>query len=391
MTVPGLNQPFDPFYDLFSISRLDFAIPNHFDVYLPDFVNQVDFQCLSVITPNPSKGAKRWTINGHWITIGIYRDEGRKPAQRPPTTGLSWMRSSTLLTVTDPAGHRLRTGDFVDLYNINVSQLLRRPITVLNSTTFTVPTLLYGPSSGVNGSYQPSDVYNFYEENYVFRLLPSFKLVQVSTIMQIFADSAPSIYPQVRDLYNVTTGTRTKLPTGKNRNINYDLPVANVPIAERSTLDKRFDQQYDEEGKPLKIIYREDGQPIRLTNYDEKTLDDNEGFNQVPSNLSGPDRVVVYDFYGLEINDVNRGPYFTPTLITRDLNKPAPYNNILRAEQNGTPFYDGKLYDVFGNLVIGIQTNNATVVRQNLLPLKLDRFNRPVKSPVPYRDERVNG
>ena len=381
MTVPGFNETFHPFYDTFSISRYDFQVPDYFDIYAPDFSNEIDFKCLSVICPNPSLGAKRWTINGHWITIGIYRDEGRKAEQRPPTTALSWTRVGKVLTIVDPAGHRLRPGAFVDVYNVNVGQLIRQPITIIDGNTFTVPTLLYGPTSGVNGAYQPSDIYDFYEENYVFRLLPSFKLIPVATVMQIFQDAKPSVYPQVRDLYNITTASRVKLPTGKNQDVNYDLPVANVPIAERSTLERRFDQQYDEQGNPLKILYREDGQPAVLKNYDEKTVNANQGFNQVPANIN-PSRVVVYDFYGLEVNDINRGPYFRTDMVIRDTSKPAPYDNIRRAEQNGVALYDGKLYDVFGNLVIGIQTNDATVVRQNLLPLKLDRFNRPMKLPI---------
>ena len=104
-------------------------------------------------------------------------------------------------------------------------------------------------------------------------------------------------------------------------------------------------------------------------------------------NIPGDDpttdsRVYVYDFYGLEINDPLRGPYFSTTLITRDLDKAPPYDNILRDGVNNVPYYSKILYDMFGNRVFGIQTNNATVIRENLLPLSLDRFNRPIKSPI---------
>lgn len=381
MTIPQFTEPFHPFYDIFSISRFDFSIPSHFDVYQPDFINSIDFQCLSVICPNPAKGAIKWTKNGRWITIGIYKDEGRSPAKRPPTIGLTWSRVNKVLTIVDPAGHRLRTGDLVNLYNVNIGQVLRQPITVINETTFTAPTVIIGPMSGNNGAYQPSNEYKFSEENYVFRLLPSFKLIPIEEIQQLFLDSAPSQYPQTRELYNITKNQRIKTPQNKSNDVNYDLPIGNSVISEKSILETRFDQQYDENNKPLKISYYEDGQPVQLTNYDEKRLNLKIGFNQVPSNLTGQDRVVVYDFYGLEINDINRGPFYSASLITRDQDKPGPIDNIARAEQNGEPYYSGKLYDVFGNLVIGIQDNNATVSRNNLLPLKIDRFNRPVKLP----------
>lgn len=388
MTSPAFNTPFDPAYEIYSISRLDFAIPDHFDVYIPDFLNEIDFQCLSVICPNPEKGAKRWTYRGKWLTIGVYRDEGREPAQRPPTVGLGWSRSGTTLTIIDPAGHRLQTGDYVDLYNINVQSLLRKKITVLSPSSFTVTVPLFGDTSGVNGAYQPSDPYNFYEQNYVFRILPSFKLVPYSLIKQLFEDSAPVPEPSVRELYNVTTTSNVLLPRGKSKTVNYDLPTTAKPIVDTLPLARRFGQVYDESGAPLKIDYRGDGQPVPSTAYDEEHLDPHKRFNAPLVDdpyMEDPNFdawVHVYDFYGFEINDPNRGPYFRTDLITRDTEKPAPYDNIKRASQNGVPYYDGKLYDRFGNLVIGIQTNNATSIRKNLLPLRLDRFNRPEKLPI---------
>lgn len=382
MTGPAFNTPFDPTYDLFSVSRLDFHVPDHFDVYVPEFVNEIDFQCLSVICPNLEKGAKRWTYRGKWLTIGVYRDEGREAAQRPPTVGLSWVRSSTTLTIIDPAGHRLQTGDYVDLYNINVQSLLKKKITVINPSTFTVAVPLFGDTSGTNGAYQPSDPYNFYEQNYVFRLLPSFQLVPYSFILQLFADSAPIQTPANRELFNVTTNSTVLLPRGKSKTTNYDLPATAKPIVDTLPLGRRFGQVYDEAGNPLKIAYREDGQPVQLDAYDEQHLDPHKRFNAPAVNEEGQPWVHVYDFYGFAINDPARGPYHRTDLITRDTDKPAPYNNIKRATQNGVPYYAGKLYDRFGNLVIGIQENNATAIRKNLLPLSLDRFNKPTKLPI---------
>ena len=416
MIAPAFNEPFNPYYDQFSIRKEDFAVPDHFDIYVPEFINEVDFQCLTVISPSPNKGAKQWTYGGRWLTIGVYRDEGRDSAQRPPSTALSWVRNSTTLSIYDPAGHRLKTGDIVDLYNINVPSLLKKPITVLNSTTFTVKVQLYGASSGVNGAYQPSELYNFFEQNCVFRILPSFQLVPWSLIQQLFASSAPDATPQQREMFNITTGTSKLLPRSISKSTNYNLPPGGSPTGEHLNSPRRFGQIYDEQGNPLHISYMSNGQAVSIKSYNSPHQSKNVGFNsplinegvvygdffritstfdpritstldQRILNLPHDDalsdtRVYVFDFYGGEINDPHRGPYFRTDLITRDLTKPAPLNNILRATQNEVPYYGKPLYDIFNNLVIGIQENNATVIRQNLLPLTLDRFNRPTKFPL---------
>ena len=417
MTAPPFNEPFNPYYDQFSISHYDFAVPDHFDVYAPEFANEIDFQCLSVISPSPNKGAKQWTYGGKWLTIGVYRDEGRDPAQRPPSTALSWVRSSTTLTINDPVGHRLRTGDLVDLYNINVPSLLKKPINVLNSTAFTVKVPLYGAVSGSNGAYQPSELYNFSEQNYVFRILPSFQVVPWSLIQELFASSSPEVTPQMREMYNITSGTSTLLPKNKSKTTNFDLPLSGHPVVDTVPLARRFGQIYDEQGNPLSISYLPGGQPVPSKSYNSPNLSAHVGYNSPLTNedvdygiryrvtrnadqrITSPDgdlrilnlpqddqsfdtRVYVFDFYGGEINDPSRGPYFRTDLITRDPAKPAPFDNILRLEQNGVPYYAKTLYDIFGNRVVGIQENNATVIRENLLPLVLDRFNRPIKSPM---------
>ena len=382
MTAPAFNDVFNPYYDQFSIWQGYLNIPSHFDVWMPDFFNEVDFQCLSVIAPNPAKGAVQWTLNGRWMTIGIYRDEGRATAQRPATINLSWSRTNKVLTITDPAGHRLLAGDYVDLYDINVPQLLRQPITILSPTVFTVPTLLYGPTSGSIGAYQPSDPYNFYEQNIVFRLLPSFQLVPWSYVQTLFASSAQPQSPQLRQIYNITTSVNTQVPRGKSSSTNYDVPYIPVPSVNPTPSDVRFNQVYDEQGNPLEMSYDSYGYPVTITNFDRPNLNSANDYNSPEVNPPSPARVFVYDFYGGEINDPARGPYFSTTLITRDTTVTPPLNNILRASQNEVFYYSGKLYDGFMNRVVGIQTDNATVVRRNLLPLELDRFNHPTKTPV---------
>lgn len=413
---PALNDVFNPKFDEFSISRYDFVVPDHFDVFVPEYLNETDFQCLSVICPSPKKNAKRWTYNGRWLTIGVYRDEGRDPTVKPATTNLSWTRVGTKLTIIDPAGHKLHTGDPVNLYNINVPQLMNVPIVYISSTTFTVQTSNAGLNLGVDGAYQLAIPYNFFEQNYVFRILPSFVLVPWSLVQQLFADSAPIQAPQKRELFNVTYGVTAQVPKGLNKSTNYSLPITGQSIDDDFDVSRRFDQVYDENGTALKISYKQDGQPVSSRNYDFPHLDNHKAFNaplinenavygdsyrvttaaelratddgsirllNLPHDEATSDiRVYVFDFYGYEINDPRRGPYFSTELITRDLTKPAPYNNILRAGQNNVAYYSKKLYDIFNNYVIGIQETNATVIRQNLLPLELDRFNRPVKKPA---------
>lgn len=101
-------------------------------------------------------------------------------------------------------------------------------------------------------------------------------------------------------------------------------------------------------------------------------------------------RVYVYDFYGLDLNDPTRAPYYSEQNISRDTTQAVPIDNINIAkhgdttiDSNGITVTVGKIYDKFGNIVVGIQENNATVVKQPILPLVLDSFNRPVKAPTP--------
>src|ERR1035437_11184875 len=104
MSVPGFNDPFNPYYDQFSIKTNTLVVPNHFDHFVPD--NQNDYQCSMVITPSIQKGAIKWTLNGKCITIGIYKDEGRSTTQRPPITGLNWTRSGLFVTIIDRSEER---------------------------------------------------------------------------------------------------------------------------------------------------------------------------------------------------------------------------------------------------------------------------------------------
>ena len=378
MTLPAWNDTFNSYYSAYSIREQNFTIPDCFNIYAPD--NSDDFACRSVIAPDPGLGATRWTINERWITIGVYRDEGRSPTKKPADTNCTWTRASQVLTMVDPLPHDLQAGDAVDLFNVNISTLSGTPVlSVIDENTFTVATNGAGPLSGTSGAFARTQPVNFFEENIVFRLLPSFKLISVSAVQDLINSALPDPNPDRRMLYNVTTGQNVRTPRGKNRSINYDLPVAAsaIPVADPS--DRRFGQVFDEEGQPLKIEYAGTGQPAPVNNADSAKKNPQLGLNEEVD----PSRVYLYDFYGIDVNDPSRSPFFSPTIISRDATVTSLTDNFKRQlSTGGTVIYLGTGYDEFGNVAVGVQTNNALIVRKAILPLSLDRFNRPVKSPI---------
>ena len=326
-------DPFHPYYDQFSIYAGDLQIPSHFSVYLPD--NQTDYQCLMVIAADKSKGASRWTLNHSdfgsyqadtWITIGIYRDEGRAAAQRPPTLGVSWVMNGTTITVTDP-NHKLRVGDSISTQNMNTPVLVGATVMRVDATTFDFTTQLGGPTSGTNGSYQQNFKTDFYSNYVVFRLLPSFKLVPYSFIQQIFSSSTPSQVPAVKTIYNITTGQTISIPGLVNNDTNYEPPYRSLPTTDFLTLLRRFDQQYDESGNPLPLKYLANGQPSPVVNVDSP-YSNSQIFYNAPVNPAGDSRLYVYDYYGIDLNDPTRIPFLSNTIVTRDTTVTGNFNNF---------------------------------------------------------------
>lgn len=302
---PDIYDPIDEFYDQYSVLNSNLTVPSHMAAYVPD--NQDDAACLAILTPEPSLGAKKWTINGKWITIGIYRDQGR-----------------------------------------------------------THPTI------------------NYYEDYIVFRLLPSFKLVTWAEIQQIFEDVAPVPYPVQRTMKEITTGTDVKIPRSITKSVNYTVPNT-AALDTQTPLPRRFNQLYDEAGKPLKLSYDALGYPLDSTFKYSKNQNNPAKLNQALTD-EGNDKVYAYDYWGLLINDNDRGPYYADDLITRDPNKIGYLNNIRRkTDLGGEVLFKGTIYDEFGNIAVGIQENNALAVRQHILPLALDPFNHPIKQPLSKR------
>ena len=381
-TLPGFNEPFHSFYDQYSVSVDDFTIPDYYSTYVPD--NQDDANCTAVIAPDLTKGATRWTLNGRFIAIGIYRDEGRKTAQRPPSTALSWVRNGVVLSITDTIKHRLKVGDKVSLWNINTPEMNDVEVTnVIDAYTFSIRCFLLGATSGTNGSYQPIESTNFYETYRVFRLLPSFKLVTFAQIKQIFAATAPLTDTTLRTMYSVTTSTDVDVPKSKTKSVNYDLPSTTIPKADLLHLARRFDQQYDEEGLPLALTYQADGIVTPTHNVDKVTKNRQSFLCKPIDNAASNSRIFVYDYYGIDLNDVSRGPYHSTENVTKDLTVGGYEDNFsIRLDNVDNRVYSSTLHDEFGNLAIGVQTDNALFIRKQILPLEFDAFNRPIKAPI---------
>lgn len=391
MTSPGFLDYFNPAYDVFSVPISQFTLPFHWDFFLPD--NQDDFACRSVIAPSPERGATRWTKNGKYICVGVYRDEGRPTQPFPARFPLIWSRIGNQIIFTDPLGHGMVIGDKVNLANVNLPVVNNTTvINVFNAQQFAAVCSNVGPTAGGGGSYQPARLKNFYDENVVFRLLPSFQVVPYQTILDLFTESAPAQDYSTRYIRNLTTDQVVKIPQVKNDQVDYTelQRKLNELFREATQPDLRFNQAFDENGEELEITYNEAGYPVVLTNVDSRFANAQVRYNQprvrelpLPDeSVDADDYPYVYDFYGFEVNDVTRDPFFENDLITRNPDVTGDVNNLLRKSQNGQPLYASPfVQDTFGNKVIGIQESNATVVRKQVLPLALDIFNRPNKLP----------
>jgi len=381
VSVPGLNDPTNTYYDAYSIPVSGFSIPSQFDTYTPD--NQNDYQCRVVLVPNPKKGATAWTMNGKFITIGVYRDQGRASGRNGQLAAQSWSRSGTTLTFITQTPHGLSVGDNCDFYNINVATFNTNVVTVIDNYTFTIRAFNTGSASGGTSAIcWPSKIVDYNDDYIVFRLLPSFQLVTYATIESIFAATAPSVTTNTVSMYDITKSSYTQLPNQKSENFNYDLTTSITANAD-SDVVVLYNQQFDANGNPLLLTYQDNGQPTLNTNMNSVTDNAQIFYRDTIDNLAANSRVFVYDFYGLDINDPTRGPYFNPALVYRNPNATSLIGNFAYAQSAaGTPLYSGYLQDEFGNLAIGIQTNNALIVRKQILPVALDSFNKPIKQPT---------
>lgn len=402
MTYPNWLKPHDSYYDQFSIEIADFSIPEHFDVFIPDDGNELG--CKTILMPSPRRSAVNYTKNDKFMVIGVYKDTGREPAIFPIITGKTWAVSGNELTIFDST-NKVRVGDYLYCYNTNVTgqQYLRCIGRDQNFFTLKLASLLGSPS-GTSCSYRIDRIKDFAEENIVFRLFPTFKLITYAEFLEIANNTSPNAVHSTSDLIkNITINDDVRTSTVVSGDTNYSavnnykkvseiaystfklgvkVKGNNIPIFENN-------QTFDYNGKPLKLKYDSAGRVISPNYYDSKFKNlnmyvESKLSEEMPSNNSTiNDRVWCYDFYGIDINDPTRGPYNVDTVIFRNTNIEGNVNNISRLEVNGTPLYSESqhVYDQFGNIAIGINSNNTLNVVRQRIPIQLDNFGRPFKLP----------
>jgi len=379
MSSPGLDQPFDPGYDVYSMWREDFVIPSFCLVYRPN--NNSDYACDSVIAPVPELGAKIWTRNGRRILIGIYKDEGRPSDQRRPARVVPWVRTVNKIVLTDTVHHHLHVGDVVDIYNTTTPEARLKVLRVVDAFSFEVQSLATGPTSGSTGGYSALAPVNFYEQYIVFRFLPSYKLVPWQDVLDLLATATPTIGTAPVSLTDIVTGdtvqtTRTVFNGSRL-----------LPSGSRSGTEL-WRQQFDENSKPLAWTYDYLGHaslPKTVSNSKQNNPPHNTGVmvNEVSSlDDMTNNQLYVKDYYGFELNDVTRGPFYADDIIIYD---PAEPNGIKRKTNGSEPIYEEQLHDEFGNFVTEATEQNTLIARGPILPLAIDQFSVPYKRAQPKR------
>ena len=366
-TNPPFNDLFSFQYDKYSLNIQDLPIPKGCHVYTPD--NHDDYHCLMLWQPAPELGAPKWIRGGKRILIGVYRDEGRSSTPIQMTNQIiQWSRVSTTLTIFCPKKHYLNIGDSVNLSNINTPALVTTVIALPTSTQFQVSVANIGLNSGIEAGWAktlPVDITNQYV---VFRLLPSFSPVSIATILEILADATPNIVTKRTTLTNIKTG------------INENRTIATI-VAGNSRINR---QQIDERKKPLVQNYDAAGQVILPPHRFAKT--DNESvyitspyITQYNTVANSDPRVFVYDYYGFDLNDKMRGPFYSSNIIAYGSTS---NNGIIRLLNNNSVIYSENLHDRFGDFVTGITSTNLLKTRKPVQPIRTDQHNFPYKSPL---------
>lgn len=365
MTAPPFNAPFDPGYDDVSMFHLDVPAHPGCYVYTPD--NYDDYQCFALWQPAPELGAPEWTRNGQRILIGVYRDEGRAPA-RQPFTAMTWARTGATLTVTCSKAHHIQPGAVVDLADVNV---LSATVTVNAVTDLTFQAAIedVGALSGT-GAYSPEQLVDFAESYVVFRLLPLFKPVSISTVYAILAGANPE---QAR-----TTVTLTDIQSGATQQ------AASLQAKTTSILYRRHRQQLDELQRPLRQLYDARGRVIQPGLRFSKRANAQLYVNVPMVTQHDPlptanTHLPAHDYYGFSLNNVNRGPFYRSDIVYYDSNAVLGINRYVN---NGAVVYAGNIHDVFGDFVVGARSNNTLVTRKPVQPLLVDQHNTPYKRPI---------
>lgn len=205
--------------------------------------------------------------------------------------------------------------------------------------------------------------------NVVFRLLPTFKVVPLAVIDEILAGCNPEESRELVALTDIRTG---------------DVQVnSEVQTYTTSTLYRLHRQQMDELSKPLRQVYDAKGRPIppdlRFSKKENAALYLTTPMtNQWDPIPTANPFLPVYDYYGFPLNE-RRNPLHRTDIITYD---PDSVNGIKRLVlgNGSTPVYDGPLFDVFGDYVVGARANNTLITRKPVQPLRVDHHNTPFKA-----------
>ena len=368
MSGPSLVDYFDPAYSLRSMHTSELQIPVTCNAYTPD--NSDDGACRIIIQPAPELGAPTWTIGSKRALLAVYRDEGR-PTSLAPSSTMAWSSDGTLLRC-------FATGSYVPY--INLGDL----VTVTSQTggfSFTSKVLRVGrsndghqgfdvaaPSSNLagllgTGTYQSTVKVNFYEDYVIFRSLPDFRVLDISTALALLQSWQPTVRTGFEQLVDPVTGSSIKISRKPFFN-------ATTPAGQLTPSLNR--QQFNEQNKPLIQNYDAHGQPIGSKlryskNQNSKVFIEADHESNI---------LRVYDYYGFALNDVSRQPYLSNDLITFDPSMPS---GIRRKGINGVIAYEGLIYDEFGLPVIGALDTDQLTLRDPVMPLMLDQFNLPRK------------
>lgn len=363
---PPFNDPFAAEYDELSMHHSELPKPAGCYVYEPD--NHDDYQCLAIWQPAPELGAREWIRNGKRILIGLYRDEGRE-TQAQPYTAMTWTRSSAVLTVTCAKAHHLAVGDPVSLEGINTPGFSTATVTSVSGLTFQTITAIVGATSGA-GVYAPEKLINFVEDYVVFRLLPTFRPVSIATVLEILDGADPLHSRKQVNLTNITTGDVQQ--------------TTEITTRTTSALYRRHRQQLDELNKPLRQTYDARGRVIkpdlRFSKHANAKLYVNVPMvNQHDPIPTANNSLPVHDFYGFDLNDPTRGPFYRSDIVKYDNSSAV---GLSRFMNNGSTVYAGIIHDVFGDYVVGARSNNTLITRKPVQPLLVDHHNTPYKRPI---------
>jgi hypothetical protein len=343
---------------------------------------------LALIQPAPELGAKSWTMFGQRILLGVFRDEGR-PANVQTPRQCQWLRTGDKLFIGTDRPHRLAVGDEVKLYAVNLSMIETTVSRIFNDTEFECPIPNIGDLYGIFGSFQPLKPFDFAEENIVFRFLPSFKLVTIEQVNQMFADCQRVVSSALVYLNSPLTNERIKFA---HKLAQAPLPVKNSNGSSQGGELNR--QQFNSLGQPLQAFYDARGLPVKRnklvhSKFQTDLLIDNPPLiaEEHSFNPTANSRIYAYDFYGFDINDPSRGPYNRSDIIAYSADSPDGLVRLL--DQRGVPIYQGPIYDEFSNFVLGATADNTLYGRAPIMPIEVDQFNQPYAKPQRFEFKDV--